>query len=107
MDWYVPYMIPLENSNKTSVRWTGFRNSRGKRIRISGQDLFGFGALRVNSDNLSRVLYPFQLKPFDGLTLNVDYALSGVGCTAISVLNQYRTMPSVHHFRFDMEPVQQ
>ena len=102
---YVPYLIPQENSNKTDVRWMVFRDQQGKGIRISGQEWFNFSALPVQSDNLSRALYPFQLKPFNGITVNLDYALSGVGCTAISVLNQYRTMPSVHHLRFVVELV--
>ena len=107
MDWYVPYLIPQENSNKTDIRQTGFRNSRGKRIRISGQYVFSFDALTVNSDYLSGALYPSQLKPFEGITVNLDYALSGVGCPSISVLNPFRTMPSVHHFRIVMERVNQ
>jgi beta-galactosidase len=105
-DQYVPYLIPQENGNKTDVRWTEFRNSQGKGIRISGQDPYSFSALTVHSDNLSRALYPFQLKPFKGITVNMDYALSGVGCTAISVLNKYRTMPSVRQFRLVFEPLQ-
>jgi len=59
--------------------------------------------LQVESGNLSRALYPFQLKPFDGITLNLDYALSGVGCTAISVLNAYRVAPSVKRFQWVLE----
>jgi beta-galactosidase len=103
-DQYVPYLIPQENGNKTDVRWTEFRNREGQGIRISGQVPFSFSALPVQSDNLSRALYPFQLKPFSGVTLNLDYALSGVGCTAISVLNKYRTMPSEYRFQMVFEP---
>jgi len=106
-DQYVPYLIPQENGNKTDVRWVTLQNAKGKGIKISAPETFSFSALPVQADNLSRSLYPFQLKPFGGVTLNLDYALSGVGCTAISVLNQYRTMPSVHHFRLVIEPVNQ
>ena len=101
---YVPYLIPQENGNKTDVRWTSLRNAQGIGVRISSPDQFSFSAQNVQSDNLSRALYPFQLKPFDGVSLNLDYALSGVGCTAISVLNKYRAMPSVYRFRFNLEP---
>jgi beta-galactosidase len=104
-DQLVPYLIPQENGNKTDVRWTEFRNGQGRGIRISGKELFSFSALPVQSDNLSRALYPFQLKPFDGITVNLDYALSGVGCTAISVLPEYRVYPSERRFRFMIEPL--
>jgi beta-galactosidase len=103
-DQYVPYLIPQENSNKTDVRWTSLQNSQGIGVKISSPELFNFSALNVESDNLSRAWYPFQLKPFDGVTLNVDYALSGVGCTAISVLNKYRVTPSEKQFKLTIEP---
>ncbi|HET6557320.1 MAG TPA: glycoside hydrolase family 2 TIM barrel-domain containing protein [Prolixibacteraceae bacterium] len=101
---YNDYLIPQENGNKTDVRWTVLQNTDGLGVRISSTQPFNFSAQQLDSDNLSRALYPFQLKPFDGVTLNLDYALSGVGCTAISVLNQYRVMPSQHQFRLVFEP---
>jgi len=103
-DQYVPYLIPQENGNKTDVRWLTIHNNKGKGFRITAPEPFIFSALNVDPDNLSRALYPFQLKPFDGVTLNLDYALSGVGCTAISVLNRYRVMPSEISFSFTFEP---
>lgn len=102
---YNPYLIPQENGNKTDVRWASLQNTQGAGIKISSSALFNFSAQQVKSDNLSRALYPFQLKTFDGVTLNLDYALSGVGCTAISVLNQYRVMPSRYQFQLVFEPL--
>ncbi|HAQ21364.1 MAG TPA: glycoside hydrolase family 2 [Prolixibacteraceae bacterium] len=103
-DQYVPYLIPQENGNKTDVRWTTLQNAQGIGVKISSSEPFSFSAQNVQSDNLSRALYPFQLKPFEGVTLNVDYTLSGVGCTAISVLNKYRVMPSERQFQLIFEP---
>jgi beta-galactosidase len=103
-DQYVPYLIPQENGNKTDVRWTELRNAQGVGVKISASEPFNFSALNVQSDNLSRAWYPFQLKPFDGVTLNLDYALSGVGCTAISALNKYRVTPSERRFQLVFEP---
>ena len=101
---YVPYLIPQENGNKTDVRWTILQNALGVGVKISASEPFSFSAQNVQSDNLSRAWYPFQLKPFDGVTLNLDYALSGVGCTAISVLNKYRVMPSERQFQLVFAP---
>jgi beta-galactosidase len=80
-------------------------NPQGIGIRISSSEPFNFSAQPTESDNLSRALYPFQLKPFEGVTLNLDYDLSGVGCTAISTLNKYRVMPSEHQFQLVFDPV--
>ena len=33
-------------------------------------------------------------KPFDGITINIDPRVSGVGGTAVSVLNKYRVFPN-------------
>lgn len=101
---YVPYLIPQENGNKTDVRWTTLQNAQGVGVKISASEPFNFSVQNVQSDNLSRAWYPFQLKSFDGITLNLDYALSGVGCTAISVLNKYRIMPSERQFQMVFEP---
>jgi beta-galactosidase len=101
---YVPYLIPQENGNKTDVRWTELQSKQGVVLKISASEPFNFSALNVDSDNLSRARYPFQLKPFEGITLNLDYALSGVGCTAISTLNKYRVMPSERKFQLVFEP---
>ncbi len=104
-DQYNPYLIPQENGNKTDVRWTSLQNAEGVGVIISAPEVFNFSAQNTESDNLSRALYPFQLKPFDGVTVNLDYALSGVGCTAISTLNKYRVMPSEYQFRLVFEPI--
>jgi len=102
---YNPYLIPQENGNKTDIRWASLQNPNGLGVKISSSELFNFSAQQVESDNLSRALYPFQLKAYDGVTLNLDYALSGVGCTAISVLNQYRVMPTQYQFQLVFEPM--
>ncbi len=102
-DQYVPYLIPQENGNKTDVRWLTLQNHQGKGFRISSPDPFMFSALNTDPDNLSRALYPFQLQPFDGVTLNLDYAMSGVGCTAISVMEKFRVYPSEWRFRLVFE----
>jgi hypothetical protein len=44
-------------------------------------------------------------QPFDGITFNFDYATSGVGCTARSVFNQYRVLPTRYDFVVRVRPV--
>ena len=90
---YQPYLIPQDHGLKTDNRWVQFRDQDGSGIEFSGSELFNYSAQIYETDNLTRALYPFQLTPFDGITLNYDYATSGVGCTAISVLHQYRVKP--------------
>lgn len=103
-DEYEPYVIPQDYGNKTDVRWFKVESKEGIGLQISGSDLFNCSAQQYSTDNLTRAVYPFQLKPFNGITLNVDYALSGVGCTAISVLNKYRVTPQEYHFITKLKP---
>jgi beta-galactosidase len=51
-------------------------------------------AQKWDTENLSRALLIPQLKTFDGVTLNIDPLVSGVGCTAVSILNKYRVFPT-------------
>lgn len=38
-------------------------------------------------------MYPYQLQKQDGVTLNLDYASSGVGCTARAIYPAYKAYP--------------
>lgn len=102
---YQPYLITQDYGNKCDTRWVRFTDSTGKGLEISGSHLFNFSAQEYSTDNLTRALYPFQLLPFNGITFNLDYATSGVGCTAISVLNKYRVTPQEYTFTTKLKPV--
>ncbi len=99
------YLIPQDYGNKSDVRWLTVTNKEGIGIRVTADALLNVSLQKYETDHLTRALYPFQLKPFEGLVLNLDYAQSGVGCTAISVLNQYRVMPSERFIKLRIEPV--
>ena len=101
---YQPYLIPQDHGLKTDTRWVVFENEQGKGLRFSGDQLFNYSAQMYSTDNLTRALYPFQLKPFDGITFNFDYMTSGVGCTSFSVINKYRVLPVNHTARVRIEP---
>jgi beta-galactosidase len=104
---YVPYLIPQDHANRTDVSWSvhtkeevGLFIQFDKPINVSLQ--------KWGTDNLSRALLVPQLQQFDGVTLNIDPLVSGVGCTAVSVLNKYRVFPtevtySVRFLPFDVK----
>jgi beta-galactosidase len=98
------YLIPQDYGLRTDIRWVRLENSEGYGLDFKGDKLFNFSVQPYETDNLTRASYPYQLQPFDGLTFNLDYATSGVGCTAISVLNQYRVLPQVYKFTVRLIP---
>ncbi len=103
-DEYVPYIIPQDHGNRTDVYWVSLTNPEGIGLFVSGDDPFNFSAQKYDTENLSRAYYAFQLKESDAVTLNLDHKISGVGGTAISVLNKYRVLPREYEFTFRLRP---
>jgi beta-galactosidase len=103
-DMKEPYLVPQDYGCRTDVRWVNLESADGFGLKITGNKLFNFSAQVYSTDNLTRSRYPYQLKQTDEYTFNLDYATSGVGCTAISVLNKYRVTPQVYEFTTTLEP---
>jgi beta-galactosidase len=104
-DMYEPYLIPQDYGLRTDNRWVRMTDENGAGLEFSGDKLFNFSAQPYSTDNLTKALYTYQLHPFDGITFNFDYATSGVGCTALSVFNQYQVMPQRYDFKITVRPI--
>ena len=102
---YEPYLIPQDYGLRCENRWVRLRDSDGKGFEFSGSSLFNFNAYPFSTDNLTRALYTYQLHQSDGITFNLDYATSGVGCTALSVFSKYRVLPQEYSFTTTVRPL--
>jgi beta-galactosidase len=96
---YEPYLIPQDYGLRCDNRWVRMTDEKGVGLEFKSDQLFNFSAHPYTTDNLTKALYPYQLHSFDGITFNLDYATSGVGCTALSVFTQYQVMPQRYDFR--------
>ncbi len=103
-DMKEPYLVPQDYGCRTDVRWVNLESTDGYGLRIKGDKLFNFSAQVFSTDNMTRARYPYQLNQIADYTFNLDYVTSGVGCTAISVLNKYRVTPQVYEFKTIIEP---
>jgi beta-galactosidase len=103
-DAYVPYIIPQDHGNRTDVHWLSLATTDGTGLFVSGEVLFNFSAQQYDPGNLDRSYYVFQLQESGAVTLNLDHRVSGVGCTAISVMNKYRVLPQPYDFSFTLQP---
>ena len=103
-DFDEPYLKPQDYGCRTDNSWVTFEDKNGIGITFSGGELFNFSAQVYDTNHLSRAIYPYQLKKSDGISFDFDYATSGVGCTAISVLNEYRVIPKVYKFVSKIKP---
>jgi beta-galactosidase len=104
-DMYEPYLIPQDYGLRTDNRWVRMTDENGTGLEFSGDKLFNFSAQPYSTENLTRAVYAYQLKPFDGVTFNFDYATSGVGCTAVSVFSAYQVLPVRFDFKTTVKPI--
>lgn len=95
---FEPYLIPQDCGLRTENRWVRLCDGKGKGIKIYMDDLFNFNAYPFSTDNLTKANYTYQLEQINGYTLNLDYATSGVGCTARSILLPYK-VPVTYYTR--------
>ena len=98
------YLIPQDYGLRTENRWVRLEGEDGYGLEFKGDKWFDFAAQSFDTDNLTRAKYPFQLQPQNNITLNLNYETSGVGCTATSVLNQFRVAPKSTFFNFTIRP---
>lgn len=102
---YEPYLIPQDYGLRCDNRWLKVTDKSGTGLEFSGDRLFNFSLHEYDTENLSKSLYTYQLKKSDAITLNIDYATSGVGCTALTVFPEYQVLPSRFDFRLTVKPV--
>jgi beta-galactosidase len=102
---YEPYLIPQDYGLRTDNRWVRLTDKSGRGLEFRGDKLFNFSAHPYSQDNLTKALYTYQLHQADGITFNLDYATSGVGCTALSVFPQYQVMPQRFDFKVTVRPI--
>ncbi len=80
-------------------------DSEGNGLLFKADQLFNFNAHPYSTDNLTKAVYTYQLQKQDGITFNLDYATSGVGCTARGIFNAYKAMPGGYERIIKIIPV--
>jgi beta-galactosidase len=102
---YEPYLIPQDHGNKTDVRWAKLTDPSGDGLFVTGESLLNVSVHKFSTDNLSRALYPYQLVRQEGVTLNIDHRVSGVGGTPIKTLKRYRVEPGDFAYTIRLRPI--
>ena len=91
---YEPYLIPQDFGLRTDNRWVRLTDASGRGLEFSMDQPFAFNAYDCTTENLTRAVYQYQLRRGGDITLNLDYATSGVGCTARGIFDAYRVYPA-------------
>ena len=96
-DMYEPYLFPQDHALRTDNRYVQLLDKDGRGLQIAMNEHFNFNAYPFTTDNLTKSLFTYQLQPQpDRYTFNLDYATTGVGCTCIYVLDEYRVKPEAY-----------
>ena len=106
-DMYEPYLIPQDYGLRVDNRWVRFTDASGNGLEFSMDQPFAFNAYPFTTDNLTKSVYQYQLENSGSITLNLDYATSGVGCTARGIFDAYRAYPTGYERTIVISPVRQ
>ena len=102
---YEPYLMPQDYGLRTDTRWVRLTDGSGRGLEFSMDQPFAFNAYDCSTENLTRAVYQFDLQRGGDITLNLDYATSGVGCTARGIFDAYRVYPSAFERTLTIRPV--
>jgi beta-galactosidase len=102
---YVPYLKPGDYGLRTDNRWVKMVDDQGKGLHFKINELFNFNAYPFSTENLTKAIYTYQLQKQDGITFNLDYASSGVGCSARGVFRSYWVYPAMFEREIKISPV--
>lgn len=102
---YEPYLIPQDYGLRTDNRWVRITDESGVGLEFSMDEPFAFNAYDCTTDNLTKAVYQYQLERGGDVTLNLDYATSGVGCTARGIFDAYRAYPAGYVRTITIRPV--
>jgi beta-galactosidase len=102
---YVPYLKPQDHGLRTDNRWVKMLDDRGKGLQFKVNELFNFNAYPYSTENLTKAIYTYQLQEQDGITFNLDYATTGVGCTPRGVFRSYWVYPTMFKREVKITPV--
>lgn len=104
-DMYVSYLIPQDYGLRTDNKWLRMTDDKGRGLEFRMDEYFNFNAYPFTTDNLTKALYTFNLRESGNVTLNLDYATTGLGCTARPVMASYRVYPQAISRQITIKPL--
>jgi beta-galactosidase len=103
---YVPYIVPEENGNKTEVRWVALTNDEGVGLLAVGSPWLEVSAHHYTTQDLTEATHTYELQRRDDITLNLDYAQSGLGSASCGPGRrpEYQLKPVETRYRVRLRP---
>ncbi|HNT77092.1 MAG TPA: glycoside hydrolase family 2 TIM barrel-domain containing protein [Anaerolineae bacterium] len=106
-DEYVPYIKPQEHGNKCDTRWAALTDEHGAGLLVAGYPTFEVSAHHFTAHDLADARHTHELKPRNEITLNVDFAQSGLGSEACGpgTLPQYQLTAREYKYCLRLRPL--
>jgi beta-galactosidase len=103
---YVPYIVPQENGNKTEVRWVALTNEEGVGLLAVGAPWLSVSAHHYTTQDLTEAAHTYELERRREITLNLDYAQSGLGSASCGPgrLEKYQLKPEEMKYSVRLRP---
>ncbi len=103
---YVPYIVPEENGNKTDVMWVSLTDEEGAGLLAVGAPVLEVSAHHYTTEDLTVATHTYELERREDITLNLDYAQSGLGSASCGPgrLEQYQLRPQELRYRLRLRP---
>ncbi len=109
MQQYTPYITPMENGNKTDVRWVAFQNSDGTGLLISGKQLLEVNAHHYfEEDFTEKTIHTIDVPFQNEVEVCIDLHQQGVGgdnSWGLPVHDEYRLLDKNYQYGFTIKPV--
>ncbi|WP_430811948.1 MULTISPECIES: glycoside hydrolase family 2 TIM barrel-domain containing protein [unclassified Carboxylicivirga] len=107
---WVEYSSPQENGYRSDTRWVTMTNAYGKGLKITGDEVIGFGATHYPKAEMHRAEYSFELTKHAEVFLNIDHKQMGIGGTTSWMDNafprkEYRLKSEDYSFIYRLSPI--
>ena len=104
---YVRYIKPQEYGNKTDARWAALTDGEGRGLLVVGMPLMEVSAHHYTAADLAGADHTHELKRRPEITLNLDFAQSGLGSASCGpgVLPPYQLTASGYRYALRLRPL--
>ena len=103
---HTDYLMPQENGTRIDVRWVALENPSGIGLLAVGETALVFSAHNYSTMALTNAKHARELERADEITLNVDYAMRGLGSSSCGPPpeEQYELRPHEFVFTVHLKP---
>ncbi|MCA9258816.1 MAG: DUF4981 domain-containing protein, partial [Planctomycetales bacterium] len=107
--YWVDYVYPQDNGNRTGVRWWEISDENGNGIRVEGAQELEIRAWPFDEGDLEKAALPHELPRSDFINVNIDAQVHGVGgdnSWGKRTMDKYTVRADeAHTLRFRMLPI--